>query len=137
MGIAKFTDDFRTGDAKVDTQHEALFEMVNTLHDAIMQKRAKEAVMPTLEKLAQYTVEHFATEEKLMQAVGYPDYAAHKKAHEGLLAKATEIIEGYKSGKITLPMTLSRFLADWLRQHIKGTDKQMIKWVKQNSNKAA
>lgn len=137
MAFADFTDEFRTGDPKVDKQHEGLFEMVNVLHDAIMEKRAKEVVVPTLEKLAKYTVDHFATEERLMQAVNYPEYAAHKRAHVALTTQAVEIIEGYKSGKITLPMTLSRFLADWLRQHIKGEDKRMIKWVQVNTNKAA
>ena len=137
MKLANFTDDFRTGDPKVDKQHEGLFDMVNTLHDAIMKKQGKEVIVPTLEKLAKYTVEHFATEEALMRKVNYPEFVAHKKAHEGLTNKAVEIIEGYKSGKIVLPMTLSRFLADWLRQHIKGEDKKMIKWVKANSKLAA
>ena len=91
--------------------------MVNALHDLIMIKRAQALVVPTPDKLAKYTVDHFATEERLMQAVNYPDCPAHKRAHNGLTDKAIEIIEGYKSGKPNSPMTLSRFLADWLRQH--------------------
>lgn len=104
--------------------------MVNEIHEGIMGGHGKDVLVPVLKRLAKYTVEHFATEEALMQRTNYPGYAAHKKQHDELTAKAVEIIQGYESGKITLPMTLSRFLTDWLRDHIKKTDMEMIRYVK-------
>ena len=129
MKIAQWNSTFVTGDKKVDTQHQQLFDMVNEIHDSIMANHGREVLVPVLKRLAKYTVEHFATEEALMQRTNYPGYAAHKAQHDELTAKAVEIIQGYESGKITLPMTLSRFLTDWLRNHIKKSDLEMIKHV--------
>ena len=136
MKIAQWNSSFETGDKKVDAQHQQLFDMVNELHDAIMAEHGKEAVIGTLKRLAKYTVEHFATEEALMQRAGYPGYPEHKQQHDELTAKAVEIIQGYESGKITLPMTLSRFLTDWLRTHIKKSDLEMIRYM-QKAGQAA
>ena len=61
-----------------------------------------------------------------LMALASPAQAIEKIPPE---AKAVEIIQGYESGKITLPMTLSRFLTDWLRNHIKKSDLEMIKHV--------
>lgn len=46
--------------------------MVNDLHDAIMTGKSKEILTPTLTKLANYTIEHFQSEENLMAGVNYP-----------------------------------------------------------------
>jgi hemerythrin-like metal-binding protein len=80
--------------------------------------------------LAKYTVEHFRTEEALMEKLNYPEMAVHKAAHEELLTKVTDLIAGVESGKVTLPLTLGRFLADWISHHIRGNDLQMIRWVR-------
>ena len=123
---------FATGHAVVDKQHRDLFKLVNDLHEAIVAQRSKDVLMPTLERLAKYTVEHFHTEQDLMASLGYPEFAAHKQRHDELTAKVVELMEGYRSGKVTLPVTLSRFLSEWLNHHIKGEDKRMIEWIRQN-----
>jgi len=128
---------FATGHVVVDQQHRDLFKMVNELHDAIVAQRSREVLVPTLERLAKYTVEHFQTEQDLMTSLGYPEYAAHKQRHDELTAKVVELIEGYRSARITLPVTLSRFLSDWLNHHIKGEDKRMIEWIRQNKGSPA
>ena len=55
---------YATGIQTFDDQHKVLIRMVNDLHDAMQQKRSKEAVGQILRGLADYTVTHFADEEK-------------------------------------------------------------------------
>jgi hemerythrin len=133
MAIAAWDDSFRTGHAQVDQQHQELFQMVNELHDAIVAGKGKEVIKPTLEKLAKYTVQHFITEEALMTKIGYPHLAVHKRKHEDLTKKATEVIEGYNSGKNVLTITLSQFLSDWLRHHINEDDKALARFLKEKN----
>ena len=136
MDIAIWNDSYKTGHAMVDKQHEGLFKMVNELHAAILDERGKEVLTPTLEKLAKYTVEHFQSEEALMNRVQYPGLSAHKQKHDDLTKQVKELIEKYQTGKAVLTMTLSNFLANWLRHHIKQDDMALVKYV-QNQNKAA
>jgi len=129
MGQFAWTPEYATGNAQVDAQHKNLFAMVNELHEAIVGGKHKDVLGPTLEKLAKYTVEHFSHEQKLMLEKGYPGYTAHKAKHDDLTKQALDIINKYKSGEITLPLTISRFLNDWISHHINEEDKKMIAWV--------
>jgi len=130
MAIAIWDDAYLTGDAAVDLQHRNLFKMVNELHDAVVAGKGKEVLKPTLGKLAAYTIEHFGVEERLMQRAGYPGYPGHKAKHDALTTQAKTLIANYDSGKAVLTITLSQFLADWIRHHINEEDKGMIMWMR-------
>lgn len=134
--FAKWDDKYLTGHMTVDSQHKHLFTLVNDLHEAIVAGKGREAQGKALEALATYCVEHFATEETLMQERGYPGYPEHKRKHDELTTKATDLIAGYKTGKLVLPMTLSTFLADWIRHHIGEEDQKLIAWLKANKKPA-
>lgn len=111
MDIAVWDDSYKTGHAMVDTQHQGVFKMVNELHAAIVKEKGKEPLMPTLEKLAKYRVEHFLCEEILMNQVQYPARGAHKEKHDHLTSEVKELVEKYRTGKAVLTITLSSFLA--------------------------
>lgn len=130
MPLIAWDKKFVSGNLEVDLQHQELFAMINTLHDAITARTGKDVLAPTLDKLAAYVSKHFAMEEVLMKAKRYPNYADHKAKHDELTRQAVEIIRGYKSGDLVLTITLSRFLGDWLRTHILGDDLAMIGWIK-------
>jgi hemerythrin len=134
MSIAKWDDSYRTGQAFIDRQHQELFRMVNELHDAIVSHTEKALIAPTLEKLITYTVQHFSAEEALMAKVQYPDLFVHRRKHQDLTKRAKEIQEEYRSGRLVLSITLSSFLADWLRHHIKEDDMALVKFVRSRSS---
>jgi hemerythrin len=133
MDIVNWDAKYQTGNATVDTQHKELFRMVNSLHSAIVEGHGKEAMGPTLDKLAKYVVEHFETEQKLMVQKKYPGYPAHKAIHEDLTKKAVDLIEKYHAGKLALSITVSQFLGDWVKHHIQDEDIKMIKWVQEHN----
>ncbi len=130
MAIAVWSNKFVTGYDEVDKQHQELFRMVNNLHQSILEKKGKEILIKTLDDLANYVVVHFKTEEVLMQKKGYPSLVEHKLIHDKLTKDAIEIIDGYKSGKLVLSITLSKFLGDWIQNHIEIEDMKMINYVK-------
>lgn len=133
MPLAIWKSEYLTGNAAVDTQHKRLFEMVNELHEGIVKGSGKELMGPLLKRLAKYTVEHFQTEEGLMVSRNYPGLATHKKRHDDLVKQVTELIEQFDDGKLVLPITLSRFLADWIAHHILEEDKALIEWLRSKS----
>jgi len=132
MSLVNWSSKYVTGHMEVDNQHQELFRMVNTLHDAILTGKGKEVMVKTLDGLAAYVVKHFKMEEALMLKVSYPAYAHHKAIHDKLTKDAVDIINGYKSGKMVLTITLSQFLNDWITKHIEVEDIKMINFVKSN-----
>jgi len=52
--------------AALDNQHKKLFDLVNELHRAMRQGHGKDIAGDILLRLIEYTVHHFAGEEKLL-----------------------------------------------------------------------
>ena len=115
---------FATGVDRYDNAHKVLFKMVNDLHDAMQQKRSKEAIGQILNGLAEYTVNHFADEERSFAQTGYPEEAQHKQLHKKLVDQVVELQGKFKSGEALLTQDVITFLQDWLINHIKGVDKR-------------
>lgn len=114
---------FATGIHTFDEQHKVLFNMVNELHDAMQQKRTREAIGKILHGLADYTVHHFADEEKAFDQTHYPDVANHKQLHKNLVDQVVTLIGKFQSGETLLTQDVISFLQKWLIDHIKGQDK--------------
>ena len=122
--LISWTDDLSVGIAKIDEQHKGLVALINELNAAMRQRRSESVLAGVLERLKQYTVQHFATEEDYFDRFGYPEAPAHKKAHRELVEKVLAFEEELKSGRAKVTMEIMRFLKDWLVGHIMGTDKR-------------
>ena len=115
---------FATGISRYDDAHKVLFKMVNDLHDSMQQKRSKEVIGQILNGLAEYTVNHFADEERAFAKTNYPEEAQHKMLHQKLVSQVVELQGRFQSGETVLSQDVITFLQDWLINHIKGTDKK-------------
>jgi hemerythrin len=129
MPLVTWNDSLKTGNATVDKQHLELIGLVNNLHEALLAGKGKEQIGATLEGLAKYTTTHFQTEELLMARSVYPGMAVHKAKHEDLLKQAGALIADHKAGKPVLSITVSQFLADWVRHHIDAEDKALAAYL--------
>ena len=109
---------------QIDDQHKKLIGMINELHKAMKLKKSNSAMGSILDRLADYTVTHFATEEKLFAQYGYSEEKAHVELHRKLVAQVVDIQKKFKSGNAMISMELMSFLKDWLVNHIQGTDKK-------------
>lgn len=129
MALINWTTQYETGISLIDAQHKTLVDTANNLHDAMKNGKGKEVVETTLNFLVDYTVKHFTSEEELMKKNNYPDFVNHKVVHDKFVAQVIDMKGKYLSGKL-LPMDLSSALSDWLRNHILGTDKKYIPYLK-------
>jgi len=123
MPLLSWNDSYSVGVKTIDQQHAVLFGMLNELHAAMMKGEAKNAVGPLLEKLVKYTLEHFAYEERMMQAANYPNFAAHRTRHADLTKQVSDFMVRYKRGDLSLNIELLQFLSNWLTKHIQHEDK--------------
>ena len=72
--------------------------------------RGKAAMSKTLADLVNYTIMHFASEERLMRTHHYPQYAEHKAAHDALTAQVATWQKDFATGRGTLTVGLLQFL---------------------------
>lgn len=115
----------------VDEQHQELFRQVNRLVDAMMKGEGKAEIGSLLGFLGKYVVDHFGMEERLMAQYRYPDAAAHKKAHADFVAVFSKAKADFDAQGATSPLTilLNKTVAEWLRQHIAGTDLKLGRYL--------
>ncbi len=114
----------------IDDQHKKLVGMINELHKAMKLKRSNATMGSILDRLADYTVTHFAVEEKLFAQYGYPEEKAHVELHRKLVAQVVDIQKKFKSGDAMISMDLMTFLKNWLVNHIQGTDKKYSSFLR-------
>ena len=125
MPLLTWDDKFSVDVQSIDKQHQKLFAMLNELYDAMTQGKGSQLAPAILERLIDYTQEHFAAEEALMKQACYPDFASHKAEHEKLKAEVEKMLKDAEgaSGLSMLSMPLLDFLRNWLRTHIAQRDK--------------
>ena len=116
---------------EIDRQHKELFRVLNELGEALWDGKGKDTVGEALKFMADYTVEHFYTEEAFMKDHGFPDYQDHKKAHDDLVEEIRQFIGRYETEDMSsdLVMGVVNRLGDWTREHVRGMDQDLGKFL--------
>ena len=70
--IARWREEYETGDSIVDEQHQSLFSIINSLNSAMLEGYGEKILAETIESLIEYTTIHFDTEEEYMVQHQYP-----------------------------------------------------------------
>ena len=129
MALIEWSNALSVGVPEMDQQHKRLVDMLNQLYDAMGQGKGDDVKNAILNDLIMYTKVHFASEERLMQTYGYPDFAAHKRLHDDLTAKAVQLKQKLDTGQMVASVMLSSFLKDWLKKHINQMDKKYGQFI--------
>lgn len=124
MALIQWDNSLSVSVAEIDKQHQQLVSRINELNDAMKLGKGKDALGKILNALIDYTATHFKTEEKYFDLYKYPDTALHKKEHVAFVQKVSDFKDGFDKGKLSITIELMNFLSDWLKNHIKGTDKK-------------
>ena len=115
--------EYELGVGAIDAQHRRLFASVGDLLDAIARGET-DAVGPMLTFLRRYVLEHFADEQALMSATAYPLGDAHAAEHARFAMELFDVQSrfGRDPQSPWLAAKLGVGLADWLRDHVLGSD---------------
>ena len=124
MAIMMWNNQFATGIASIDKQHQQLVGYVNDLYDAMTQNKGDAVTRKVLNDLVGYTVTHFAHEEQYFRKTGYPETAAHIAEHDALKKQVGDFSKKYSAGQATVNAELMNFLKNWLSNHILKSDKK-------------
>jgi len=119
----RWTEKYSVNIAVLDRQHQALFDTVNELKEALTSGHGSVVVDDVLKKLFDYALTHFAAEELLMTEHAYPGLETHRAEHKRFARNIKKFLEDYKAGKTGVPVELLLFLQSWLNDHLLKTDK--------------
>ena len=81
----EFTDDLKTGNTTIDSEHRTLIKAANDALQAIKQGKGIQELESTVAFLASYTKTHFGNEGSLQDKYEYPDRRRHKLWHESYI----------------------------------------------------
>ncbi|MFP4366254.1 MAG: bacteriohemerythrin [Bacteroidales bacterium] len=110
--------------SSIDDQHKKLVEMINVFYQNIKDNSGNDQISKLVRGMKDYTRQHFSTEENYMRKFNYPDYDAHKKEHDMFITKVNELEDKLNQGKMVLSFEITKFLKEWVKNHIQGTDKK-------------
>jgi hemerythrin len=135
----KLPDQYRTNHEHLDDQHAQLFSILFAII-ALMKNEEKHSTQKIvvemnelLEELHSYSKKHFQYEERLMEKIQYPDYAAHRSLHASFIKKIVALQKESllkKEDKNSVLRNMAIFLKDWLMEHILIEDKKIIAFQK-------
>lgn len=125
----RFSEDYRLGHQKLDTEHQLLFGIMGDLEGEIPAARGRAVLADLLERLFMYAFMHFATEDRLMMESDYPDAQAHRAEHQSVLSNLKQQEAEYQAGVRTAPEDTLRLMADWARSHILHMDRRLVDYL--------
>lgn len=112
----------------LDNQHRYLVNTLNALFEGVVTGRGRSALETVVKRMVEYTKFHFRSEEILMEKYGYSEdrremYERHVREHRGFVEATVKFKEEFEAGEKELTLDVFRFLANWLENHIAGTDR--------------
>ena len=129
MSLIEWNDSLSVKIDSIDEQHKVLVDMINDFYTHIVDKSNKELMADLLAKMKDYTVYHFAYEEKLFEEHGFTDSEMHKEEHQTFIDKVEDLEKRYNQGQIVLSLEITNFLKNWLTNHIQGTDMEYSEFM--------
>lgn len=125
MPLFTWDNEYSVGVGSMDAHHKTLFDIMNKLHDAMKSGQAEEKIASTIRELVDYTIYHFAEEEKIMESINYAGIAAQKREHTVFVDKMNEYKEKADAGQAIFTVAeVADTSVRWLREHILGMDKK-------------
>jgi hemerythrin-like metal-binding protein len=119
---------YSVGVKAIDEQHKNFVKIMSELYKSLIAGDSEKSIVMTLDKLIDYSIYHFGTEEKYFKKYKYPYAKEHIKEHKSLIAKLGEFQESDSDDMSKLGFEILDYLEDWLVGHILHSDKKYEKW---------
>lgn len=131
MSLIKWEKKFSVDIARIDVEHRRLIDMINRLHEAMLDRKTDGVLLDIVDGMIDYARTHFRTEEFYMDEFEYPEKAVHKSEHAAFIEKAEDLRNRLDQGEMVFSLEVIRFLKDWLTNHIMVTDGKYAPFFKE------
>ncbi len=128
MALIEWKNEFKTGIASLDHEHEAMIGLLNELYTALVRDGSAESIVAFLGEVYVRISAHFALEESVMRERRYEGFAAHKADHERLLDDIRDLMDGYADtpgGDEAFRAAFGQKLQAWFVDHFRTQDARL------------
>jgi diguanylate cyclase (GGDEF)-like protein/hemerythrin-like metal-binding protein len=128
---------YECGNELVDRGHRQLFADANELLSAILCEREESRVDTIVDTLTADVLQHFADEEAIILAAGYPGAAEHVVLHRQLVTQARRLLDDYRAGKQGVGDVFQFLAYDVVTRHMLGADRAFFPYLRAHGAKPA
>jgi hemerythrin len=132
MEIVSWNENLSVGVKEIDDQHKQLINMLNDLFVAMSKGEGKAILKEMVQKLADYTKDHFREEERLMEVYCYNGYEMHKKEHDVFVKKVNDFQKKFNDDHLS-SVEVADFVQGWITNHVMKTDKLYAPFMKHDT----
>jgi hemerythrin len=126
-----WNEQFATGQATIDGQHQKLFDSINRLEGLVGKTNPTFQdcgfIISLLDYLEDYVVKHFEFEEQCMESYRCPAHRQNREAHQQFIVVFRRLrkqfqFEGFRP---EILKQLHEFMEDWIQRHVMQIDVQL------------
>jgi len=121
--LIQWQNEYATGYEQIDNQHKELFTIINLLYEDF-RNGIRQDLLKILDKLYNYALSHFSTEEKIFSQAENSLSKQHIAEHNFFKKKIEYFYRQYKQQPAILDLEIILFLKEWIIHHIMGADKK-------------
>ncbi|MCH7930611.1 MAG: hemerythrin family protein [Proteobacteria bacterium] len=119
MTFFEWSEAMSLGEPLLDADHKCLIGLINRLHESLQDGTGSDVLDEIFDGLIAYIEFHFAREEKVIEACGYPGAKAHQEEH----AEFTQHIYDLRDRRVrgigpAITHESLHYLRNWLNHHI-------------------
>ena len=131
MAIFEWKSEYDTGIAEIDNQHMVLVSLINELHILVNERFDRALAEQIFEKLKNYAIFHFATEEGLMDQYHYEasDLDVHLAQHRQFESEFESVQADFENISLEECNVVLSYLTNWLTNHICKVDRRLAKHI--------
>lgn len=125
MPLLAWIDEYCIGNEEIDTQHEELFNMFNSLYDTLSSESSDVDIYLVLDELINYADFHFTAEQQIMRDIGYKDIDNHIVEHNFFTNEVLKLSQKRDKSTAELTQETIVFLCRWLLRHVTEEDNKI------------
>jgi hemerythrin-like metal-binding protein len=122
-------EEYSVGVKELDDQHHHLLNIINSLLLEKQEKITGDTLSETISSMVHHAYVHFASEEKYMEQVNYPDLKQHVLEHVSFILRTLELSLKVKEGTSNNQLELLSYLTEWYASHVLGADRLYVPYL--------
>ena len=119
-------EQFSVGVKEIDLQHRGLLDIINRVVASSEKKDDWQSTSAIIDSLITYAYNHFATEERLMSAAGYPELSWHTGLHLEFIRKIFSMSQEVQQKGPAIQKEILSFLVNWYTHHVLEVDRKYM-----------
>jgi len=115
---------------EIDAHQKKMFEMFNQLIEMKESKTDAKLCINMVSEINEYSKLYFSSEEKYLRKKGYPDFAAHSKAHRQFIKNSISLRREISENIENLTNEVIEALRNWMIEHILNLDASYVPFLR-------